>query len=260
MTKMKIGRNDPCHCGSGQKYERCCQEKDETAERTARAAAEAAKPKPPPRRSLADLLGEEIDDVCAAWLYRFWYQHRLVPLAVICGLAFTTAVFASTDTQSTTERLFANAAKDVVKRSSIAIYVPVSLQSLDTAAIDGCVFSKAERDKYAISIYGRVTQYGQTEPLPCEANDAAFLAEIHGDSTPMSDLSKKRNAQKVALQSGTSGWFIPVTCGGSCAPATLYWQTPKASYFFQLKLESKVPVAEQRSQLLKIVDSLQLIR
>jgi tetratricopeptide (TPR) repeat protein len=62
MTKMKIGRNDPCHCGSGQKYKRCCQEKDETAKRTARAAAEAAKPKPPPRRSLADLLSEEIDD------------------------------------------------------------------------------------------------------------------------------------------------------------------------------------------------------
>ena len=24
MTKAKIGRNDPCHCGSGQKYKRCC--------------------------------------------------------------------------------------------------------------------------------------------------------------------------------------------------------------------------------------------
>jgi SEC-C motif len=62
MTKPKIGRNDPCHCGSGQKYKRCCQEKDETAERTARAEAEAAKPKPPPPRSLADFLSEEIDD------------------------------------------------------------------------------------------------------------------------------------------------------------------------------------------------------
>ena len=62
MTKAKIGRNDPCHCGSGKKYKRCCQEKDETAERTTLAAAEAAKPKPPPRRSLADFLSEELDD------------------------------------------------------------------------------------------------------------------------------------------------------------------------------------------------------
>src|SRR5699024_12610867 len=26
---MKIGRNDPCYCGSGKKYKKCCLEKDE---------------------------------------------------------------------------------------------------------------------------------------------------------------------------------------------------------------------------------------
>jgi tetratricopeptide (TPR) repeat protein len=62
MTKIKIGRNDPCHCGSGQKYKRCCQEKDEATERTARAAAEAAKPKAPARPSLVDLFTDEFDD------------------------------------------------------------------------------------------------------------------------------------------------------------------------------------------------------
>lgn len=34
----KIGRNDPCPCGSGNKYKRCCLDKDEAAERTALAA------------------------------------------------------------------------------------------------------------------------------------------------------------------------------------------------------------------------------
>ena len=27
----KTGRNDPCHCGSGKKYKRCCSAKDEAA-------------------------------------------------------------------------------------------------------------------------------------------------------------------------------------------------------------------------------------
>jgi len=27
----KPGRNDPCHCGSGKKYKKCCQPKDEAA-------------------------------------------------------------------------------------------------------------------------------------------------------------------------------------------------------------------------------------
>ncbi len=55
------GRNDPCHCGSGKKYKRCCLEKDEKKAVKARAKAasdEAAKtaepeaaaaPKRPPK-------------------------------------------------------------------------------------------------------------------------------------------------------------------------------------------------------------------
>lgn len=50
-----LGRNDPCHCGSGKKYKHCCLEKDEAAERAARAkeveeapAAAASAPHPPP--------------------------------------------------------------------------------------------------------------------------------------------------------------------------------------------------------------------
>jgi tetratricopeptide (TPR) repeat protein len=35
----KIGRNDPCPCGSGQKYKRCCLPRDEAAAAAERAAA-----------------------------------------------------------------------------------------------------------------------------------------------------------------------------------------------------------------------------
>lgn len=38
---MKIGRNDPCHCGSTQKYKKCCESKDDAA-RTAELAAQLA--------------------------------------------------------------------------------------------------------------------------------------------------------------------------------------------------------------------------
>jgi hypothetical protein len=39
----KTGRNDPCHCGSGNKYKRCCLEKDAAAESAAREAEHAAR-------------------------------------------------------------------------------------------------------------------------------------------------------------------------------------------------------------------------
>ncbi len=46
IQRKTLGRNDPCHCGSGKKYKQCCLAKDEAAEREARAkvAAEAGAP------------------------------------------------------------------------------------------------------------------------------------------------------------------------------------------------------------------------
>jgi hypothetical protein len=41
-----LGRNDPCHCGSGRKYKQCCLGKDEEKARTARAKAAAEAPAP----------------------------------------------------------------------------------------------------------------------------------------------------------------------------------------------------------------------
>ena len=45
-----MGRNDPCHCGSGKKYKQCHLDKDEASAREARAAAavEAEKNAPEP--------------------------------------------------------------------------------------------------------------------------------------------------------------------------------------------------------------------
>jgi len=66
----KTGRNDPCPCGSGQKYKRCCMAKDQAAEyailaaqQTERAAIETAR-----QAELEDVLAamEEADELDAA--------------------------------------------------------------------------------------------------------------------------------------------------------------------------------------------------
>lgn len=41
-----LGRNDPCHCGSGKKYKQCHLAQDEAAEREARAKAADEAPAP----------------------------------------------------------------------------------------------------------------------------------------------------------------------------------------------------------------------
>ena len=48
----KPGRNDPCHCGSGNKYKKCCLAKDETVERQGLAEAQAQREEPAAGRRL----------------------------------------------------------------------------------------------------------------------------------------------------------------------------------------------------------------
>jgi hypothetical protein len=43
-TIQHLGRNDPCHCGSGRKYKHCCLDKDQADARAGRARAEADAP------------------------------------------------------------------------------------------------------------------------------------------------------------------------------------------------------------------------
>jgi hypothetical protein len=43
-TVQRLGRNDPCHCGSGRKSKHCCLDKDEAAARAGRARTEADTP------------------------------------------------------------------------------------------------------------------------------------------------------------------------------------------------------------------------
>lgn len=62
----KPGRNDPCPCGSGDKYKRCCLPKEQAAEhaqfaRAAAAAAEAAAARKQEEQAAFDALQDEHD-------------------------------------------------------------------------------------------------------------------------------------------------------------------------------------------------------
>jgi SEC-C motif len=52
-TVARLGRNEPCRCGSGRKYKRCCLDKDELEARVAFAKALAESPEPSPDAATA---------------------------------------------------------------------------------------------------------------------------------------------------------------------------------------------------------------
>jgi hypothetical protein len=53
IEKTDLGRNDPCHCGSGKKYKASHLEKDDAAARKARATAAEAAPAAEPAAEVA---------------------------------------------------------------------------------------------------------------------------------------------------------------------------------------------------------------
>jgi hypothetical protein len=63
---MKVGRNDPCHCGSGQKYKKCHLLKDEAAHAAEVAAARAAQAEPVAESLDADAPAEAPASAAAA--------------------------------------------------------------------------------------------------------------------------------------------------------------------------------------------------
>ena len=56
----KTGRNDPCPCGSGNKYKKCCLTKDEVAEREQLAAAVQPPASPPHLSSVAQEIARKL--------------------------------------------------------------------------------------------------------------------------------------------------------------------------------------------------------
>lgn len=65
---MKIGRNEPCHCGSGKKYKKCCLQNDLEKEETAKTSEKQKVAEPVEDRSRTDMEQryqevQELDDI-----------------------------------------------------------------------------------------------------------------------------------------------------------------------------------------------------
>jgi tetratricopeptide (TPR) repeat protein len=80
---MKIGRNQPCPCGSGEKYKRCCLSKDQASRLEAASAAQQHAPtalSPPP----GFFFGEDELDKLSNSVVRLINDGRLDEAEVAC--------------------------------------------------------------------------------------------------------------------------------------------------------------------------------
>jgi len=79
---------------------------------------------------------------------------------------------------------------------------------------------------------------------------------LQQDLVAPSELSTCPMAHRVELSCGRrTGMFLPVSCGGSCAPANLWWEQNGVMYPIQIKLKSSTTEKEQERILVETANS-----
>jgi hypothetical protein len=131
-------------------------------------------------------------------------------------------------------------------QTKIPILLPSKLPSHIREGDIKLALGRTLEDGYFIELY--FTESGM---------NAGFAAGFGGSSRVFHDLV---NTRKVTLPGGRRGMFEPVSCGGSCAPANLWWEQDGAMYQIQLKLRSTMKESEQLGILINTVDSVVPVR
>jgi hypothetical protein len=137
----------------------------------------------------------------------------------------------------------ASVLSEVKSRSHIPLLLPSELPPPIAKAKNAFV-DTASDDEYSISLYYELGIGGA-------GFAASFGAKAHPDYGPK-DIP---NVLEVRLLRGKIGYFRPVSCGGSCAPANLWWEEGQILYGVQLNLPSALPEGRQRRTIIAVANS-----
>jgi hypothetical protein len=124
----------------------------------------------------------------------------------------------------------------VKAKSHVPILLPGKLpESIGRA--EHAVVEKAEANEYAISLYFKLG-----------VGDSGFAAYFSGAANPGYSPQELGNVSEVKLARGLRGFFRPINCGGSCAPANLWWEAGGVVNQIQLKLPSSLSEEDQQKK------------
>jgi hypothetical protein len=118
--------------------------------------------------------------------------------------------------------IFRSVLTEVKAKTRVPVLLTTELPFYDIkhASVD-----KATAEEYAISLYYKL-----------DAGDAGFAASFQANNNRHYSPREIENVSEVKLATGITGFFRPVRCGGSCAPANLWWEQGAVLYQIQLKL------------------------
>jgi len=145
--------------------------------------------------------------------------------------------------------VFKPALSQMLPQTRIAILLPSKLPSLIRERDIKLASGDGSEDRYFISLY-----YEEI------GSNATFAAGFGAFAKPAFDVFDLPNTRPVALARGLMGIFRPVSCGGSCAPANLWWVQNGVMYQIQIKLASSMNEKDQENILIETANSMVAVR
>jgi len=144
--------------------------------------------------------------------------------------------------------VFRTALDDIQGKTRIPIMLPSKLPAPIRESDIKLASGEVREDGYFISLYFE------------EIGSNASYAAGFGGSTRTLQATEMPNTHTVALTHGRTGVFRPVSCGGSCAPANLWWEQHGVVYQIQIKLNSETPEQDQQKILVTAANSIVTVR
>jgi hypothetical protein len=139
--------------------------------------------------------------------------------------------------------VFAPVLARVKATSRIPVLLPNELPSA-IATAKHAVVDTAGVDEYAITLYYELG-----------TGDAGFAASFSAQGKPKFNPQEVTNVEPVNLAHDLHGFFRAVSCGGSCAPANLWWEENGVLYVIQLELSPDMSDRDQENTIVAVVNS-----
>jgi hypothetical protein len=139
--------------------------------------------------------------------------------------------------------VFRSPLQQIQSQTKIPILLPSKLPPIIIEKDIKLAMGEVKEDGYLISL-----DYS-------DLGEVSALAATFSGSTQKFGPDDLRNAGRVALSGGRTGWFRPVSCGGSCAPANLWWEQNGVTYQIQIKLRSDTTEKYQQKILVETANS-----
>ncbi len=144
--------------------------------------------------------------------------------------------------QAKSAPVFESAFQDVRGKVQIPILLPSKLPDVISVPDIKLAYGEVRKTGYEISLY-----YSDL------GTDAALAASFIGST----DIEKSvPGTSRAVLANGIAAMFRPVSCGGSCAPAILWWQQGSVMYQIQIKLRSTSRRSEQQQILVDTANAM----